>query len=118
MKNFRDLKVWSKGHELALSIYEETRTFPKEEIYGLTSQMRRASVSIPANIAEGCGQGTDKDFARMLHIAMGSASELEYHALLANDLALLDKDKHHELSTKIGEVKKMLSALIAKVKGK
>ena len=86
MKNFRELKVWEKAHLLTIDIYRITATFPKEEMYGLTSQIRRASSSIPANIAEGCGRGSDNDFRRFLQIAMGSASELEYHLLLAHDL--------------------------------
>ena len=84
MKDFRQLKVWDKSHELALSIYRATKDFPKEELYGLTSQIRRASMSIPTNIAEGCGRNTDADFARFLQMAMGSASETEYHLLLAH----------------------------------
>lgn len=78
MKDFKKLKAWEKSHQLTLAIYKVTRSFPKDELYGLTSQMRRASVSIPANIAEGCGRGSDAELARFCHIAMGSASELEY----------------------------------------
>ena len=85
MKDFRQLKVWEKAHHLALEVYKTTATFPKEEIYGLTSQLRRASVSIPTNIAEGCGRNTNADFARFLQIAMGSASETEYELILAHD---------------------------------
>jgi four helix bundle protein len=82
MRDFRELKVWEKAHQLALEIYKATSTFPKEERYGLTSQMRRATVSIPADIAEGCCRKGDAEFARFLQIAMGSASELEYHICL------------------------------------
>ena len=77
MKDFRQLQVWEKSHQLALGVYKATQDFPKEELYGLTSQIRRASTSIPTNIAEGCGRGTDPEFARFLQIAMGSASETE-----------------------------------------
>ena len=85
MKDFRKQKVWGKAHDLALKVYRVTEAFPKTELFGLTSQIRRAGVSIPANIAEGCGRDTDADFARFLQIAMGSASELEYHLLLAHE---------------------------------
>ena len=89
MKDFRKQKVWQKAHDLALEVYRVTEAFPKREVFGLTSQIRRAGVSIPANIAEGCGQDTDADFARFLQIAMGSASELEYHLLLVHDLGFV-----------------------------
>ncbi|HRJ76165.1 MAG TPA: four helix bundle protein, partial [Anaerolineales bacterium] len=82
MKDFRQLKVWEKSHQLALAVYKVTKSFPKEELYGLTTQIRRASMSIPTNIAEGCGRNTDADFARFLQIAMGSASETEYQLIL------------------------------------
>jgi four helix bundle protein len=79
MRDFKEYKVWEKSHYLALEVYRVTATFPKEELYGLTSQIRRASTSIPANIAEGCGRSGNTELARFLQIAMGSASELEYH---------------------------------------
>jgi four helix bundle protein len=91
MQNFRDLKVWQKAHAATLRVYECTKNFPPTERYGLTSQMRRAATSIPSNIAEGCVRSSDADFARFLHIALGSASELEYFALLARDLRFLDE---------------------------
>jgi len=86
IQNFRNIQVWQKAHELTLQVYKATKTFPKEEIYGLTSQMRRAALSIPCNIAEGCARSTDADFARFLDIAIGSASEVECQLLLARDL--------------------------------
>ncbi len=89
MQNFRNLKVWEKAHIPTLDIYQSSKSFPREEIYGLTSQVRRASSSIGANIAEGSCRRGDTDFARFLQIAMGSASELEYHLLLAHDLNML-----------------------------
>ena len=89
MQNFKSLKVWEKSHELTLAVYKATTNFPKDELYGLTSQIRRASASIPANIAEGCGRTGKAELARFLQVAMGSASELEYHLLLAHDLGLL-----------------------------
>ena len=94
MKDFRQLKVWEKSHQLALAIYKATKEFPKEELYGLTSQIRRSSMSIPTNIAEGCGRNTDADFARFLQMAMGSASETEYQLILARDLEFLPKDSY------------------------
>ena len=81
MSDYRKLVVWEKAHKLVLEVYRVTMTFPKEELFGLTSQIRRASASIPANIAEGSGRGSDAEMARFLHIALGSASELEYHLL-------------------------------------
>jgi four helix bundle protein len=89
LRDFRELKVWRKAHELTLGVYRVTAVFPKEELFGLTRQIRRSCESIPANIAEGCGQRRGPDFARFLQIAMGSASELEYHLLPARDLRLL-----------------------------
>jgi four helix bundle protein len=116
MQNFRDLKVWQKAHAMALSIYAATAKFPSEERFGLTSQMRRAAASIPANIAEGCVRSTDRDFARFLHTAMGSASEVEYFVLLALDLAFLDRSVHNTLTADLEEIKRMLTALIARLK--
>ncbi len=83
MKNFRDLQVWEKGHKFRLDVYRVTKTFPREELYGLASQLKRAAASIPANIAEGCGKATGPDFAKFLQIAFGSACECEYHLVLA-----------------------------------
>ena len=115
MKNFRDLQVWDKAHKLTLEAYKITQAFPREELYGLTSQIRRSSASIGANIAEGCGRRGNGDFHRFLQNAMGSASELEYHILLAHDLGILPQPKFKDLNTNIVEVKRMLSALIRKV---
>ncbi len=116
MKDFRKLNVWQKAYQLTLDVYKATKRFPKEELYGLTSQIRRSAASIPANIAEGCGRNGDAEFGRFLHIAMGSASELEFHLLLARDLDLLDESEQGSLSTQTIEVKRMLSALILKLK--
>jgi four helix bundle protein len=116
MQNFRDLKVWHKTHALTLAIYAATIDFPAAERYGLTSQMRRAAASIPANIAEGCVRSSDADFARFLHTSMGSASELEYFVLLARDLRFVVDATYNELVDSIEEVKRMLSALIARLK--
>ena len=116
MKDFRELKVWEKAHQLTLAIYQATTKFPQEELYGLTSQMRRSAASIPTNIAEGCGRGSDEDFRRFLQIAMGSASELEYHVLLARDLGYLAAADYDRLSAAIIEIKRMLASLITKIK--
>lgn len=116
MKNFRELKVWEKGHELTMAVYRATARFPNEERYGLTSQIRRSSVSVPANIAEGCGRGSDAELARFLQIAAGSASELEYHLLLANQLEMLDAPEHGRLAKQVTEVKRMLTSFIKKLK--
>jgi len=116
MKDFRDLKLWGKAHRLTLRVYEVSHDFPKEELYGLTSQLRRASASIGANLAEGCGRGSDPDFAGFLQIAMGSASEVEYHLSLAHDLGFFKKDKYHELNRDIQEIKRMLVSLITKLR--
>ena len=112
MKDFRQLKVWEKAHLLAVSIYKVTKGFPKEEIYGLTSQIRRAAVSIPNNIAEGCGRGSDADLAHFLQIGMGSSSEVEYLLLLSRDLGLMGNADYEQLNLQIVEIKRMLSGLI------
>ena len=118
MRDFRRLQVWGKSHELTLRIYALTSEFPRQEIYGLTSQIRRACASIPTNIAEGCGRNSSPDFARFLQIAMGSASETEYLILLAHDLKYLNVDQHAELIDMIVSVKKMLTALLRNIRAK
>ncbi len=115
MKDFRKLVVWEKAHLMALEVYRITKRFPKDELYGITSQMRRAAVSIPTNIAEGCGRGTDKDFGRFLQMAVGSASELEYLFLLSKDLDLIEREVYEEMESRIVEIKKMISSLIKSV---
>jgi four helix bundle protein len=92
MRDFRQIKVWVKAHQLTLEVYKKTAPFPREELYGLTSQLRRACASIPANIAEGFGRGGNVELARFLQIGMGSAYEVEYHALLAKDLGLISNE--------------------------
>ena len=115
MKDFRDLKVWEKAHELALACYRETNDFPKQEMFGLISQIRRSGSSIAANIAEGCGRRGNAEFQRFLQIAMGSASELEYHLLLSRDLGFLTSMRHTNIEGQLTEVKRMLASLIHKV---
>ncbi len=116
MQNYKDLKVWVNAHEFTLFVYEESKQFPKEELYGLTNQLRRAAASIAANIAEGCGKKTNPDFAKFLNIALGSANESEYFVLLSKDLTYLDNEKYQTLYKLINEIKAMLIALIAKVR--
>ena len=116
MKDFRQLAVWEKSHRLAITISKATIKFPKEELYGLTSQIRRASVSIPTNIPEGCGRNTDADFARFLQIAMGSASETEYEIILAHDLNFLTNEHYEKLHSQVEEVKRMLASLIKTIR--
>jgi len=108
MKDFRKIVVWQKAHALTLRVYKVTSSFPKDELYGLTSQIRRASASIPANLAEGCGRDTQPELARFVQIASGSASELEYHLLLARDLGFIDESTYFELDLSVNEIKKML----------
>ncbi len=115
MKDFKDLRVWTKAHSLTLGIYKATRGFPREELFGLTSQMRRSASSIGANIAEGSGRRSDGELTRFLHIARGSAAELEYHLLLARDLQLLSDITHGLLAKQTDEVQRMLTSLIQQV---
>jgi len=116
VQSFRNLKVWEKAHSMTLDVYRSTRAFPKEELYGLTSQMRRSSASVGANIAEGCCRNGDKDFGRFIQIAVGSAGELEYHILLAHDLDLLNAVDYQRLSQETIEVKRMLASLLQKLR--
>lgn len=115
MKDFRDLKVWEKAHELTLACYALTTAFPKQEMFGLVSQIRRSASSIPANIAEGCGRRGNAELHRFLQMGMGSASELEYHLLLSRDLNFLKVDDYEDLQHRVTEVKRMLASLIQKV---
>ncbi len=118
MQGFRDLNVWQKAHELTLAVYNVMAGFPREELYALTSEVKRAASSIGANIAEECGRSSDADFTRFLFIAMGSASELENHLLLARDLGFLSQPDYHDLQSRVIEVKRMLSSLIARTRGR
>jgi four helix bundle protein len=116
MRDFRNLQVWEKAHQLTLAVYKATAAFPQTELYGLTSQIRRASTSIPANIAEGCGRDTEAELRRFMHIATGSASELEYHLLLAHDLGFLPSAIYTDLHTSVTEIKRMLTSFTKKLK--
>jgi len=115
MRDFKTLKVWLKAHRFSLHVYQATRRFPKYERFGLTVQLRRSAVSIPSNIAEGCGRIGEKEFARFLGIALGSASEAEYQLLLSHDLKYLQAKHYQYLACLIDEVKRMLISLIGKI---
>ncbi len=115
VKDFRDLQVWQKAHQLTLMVYRLTASFPRDERYGLTSQLRRSSSSIAANLAEGCGRNGDAELARFCSIAMGSASELEYHLLLARDLNLVNTADSAALAKQTSEVKRMLTGFQQKL---
>ena len=117
MNDFKELKVWKKAHETTLHLYRLTQQFPREELYGLTSQIRRAASSIGANIAEGCGRKSDGEMARFLHIARGSAVELEYHLLLSRDLELLAVHSFDVLERDVDEIQRVLTSLIQRVQG-
>jgi four helix bundle protein len=110
MQDLRNLKVWEKAHALTLDVYRPTRTFPSDERFGLTSQLRRSCASVPANLAEGCARGGDIDFARFVTIAAGSASEADYHLLLARDLGYLPAETYDVLFRQVTEVRRMLNA--------
>jgi len=116
MQDFHNLKVWQKSHHLTLLVYKATSSFPKEELYGLTSQVRRAAVSIPANIAEGCARGGDAEFGRFLSIVQGSAGELDYHLLLARDLKFVKASEYESISSELTAVRRMLTKFIRHLK--
>ena len=115
MRDFRTLNVWQKSHNLTLAIYRLTREFPEDEKFGLTSQIRRAAVSIGSNLAEGSGRGSDADYLRFVHIASGSASEVEYQLLVARDLSYVSGPHLNELETQVQEIKRMLGGLIRRL---
>ncbi len=115
MKDFRKLKVWQKAHQLTLAVYRITASFAREGLDGLTTQLRRSCSSIAANLAEGCGRSGVAEFARFCSIALGSASELEYHLLLARDLKLITLKEHAELAQRATELKRMLATLLQKL---
>ncbi|WP_420603363.1 four helix bundle protein [Flagellimonas sp.] len=116
MVDYRNYKVWQKAHLLVIEVYQMTDTFPKKEQFGLVSQINRAVVSIPTNIAEGCGRETQKELIRFLYISSGSAHELEYLVMLSKELNFINQEHFNMLSPKIEEIKKMLASLINKIK--
>ncbi|MEE4001385.1 four helix bundle protein [Tenacibaculum sp. FZY0031] len=116
MRNYRKFEVWKKSHELALKVYKLTKGFPKEEIYGITSQLRRASLSVPTNIVEGVSRNTEKEFAHFVNIASGSSTEVEYLLEFASELNYLSYKDHENLNKEIVSVRKMLNVLYRKLK--
>ena len=108
MRDFHNLLIWQRSHQLTLDVYKVSQSFPKEELFGLTSQIRRAISSIPTNIAEGCGRNSNKDIAHFLQIAIGSASEVEYELLLAHDLQYINKDEYERLINETVAIRKMI----------
>ena len=116
MGDFKKLKVWQKSHHLTLEVYKLTAGFPDRERFGLTGQLRRAAASIPANVAEGCGRGTDNELGRYVRIGLGSATELEYHLILARDLGILPLPAYEALNAATLEVQGMLAGLSSKVR--
>ena len=118
LRNYKDLKVWQKSYQLCLEVYQITKGFPKNEIYGLISQMRRAALSIPCNIAEGYGRKTTSEYLRALYIAYGSTCELETQVLLSGDLDYLVDKSLLKLQDDLGEVERMLKALIKSLENK
>lgn len=115
MQDFRKLKVWQKAHQFVLSIYAISARFPDDERFGLTSQVRRAAISIPSNIAEGCGREPKAELRRFLFVAMGSASEADYQLELARDLKFLEHSTYHSLTQELDEIKQMLTGLIQRL---
>lgn len=118
MKTHKDLKVWQESIEMVTIIYEKTKSFPKDELFSLTSQIRRCAISIPANIAEGAARDSNKEYIRFLYNALGSISELDTQLLIANNLCFVNKEDHVLLTEKLAEISKMLSGLIKFRKGK
>lgn len=114
--HWKELKVWEKAHELVIKIYKETAQFPKDEIYGLTSQLRRSSSSVPANIVEGQSRNTTKEYLQFLHNSRGSLEETRYHLLLSKELGYLSEEKYQSLENQYEEASKMLNSLIKSLK--
>ena len=108
MRDFRKYDVWKLSHEFVLEIYTVTKDFPSQEIYGIINQIRRAAASIPTNISEGCGRSSDAEFSRFIHIALGSANEVEYLVQLAYDLKYLSENFYTDLTEKVNLIKKKL----------
>jgi four helix bundle protein len=117
VKDFRDIQVWQRSHVLTVQLYRLSKQFPREELFGLTSQVRRAASSIPANIAEGCGRDGDPELKRFMNIALGSACELDYFIMLATELGYFEATTASALAAEVMEVRKMLGGFVKKLKG-
>ena len=109
MRNYRQFDIWKLAHQLALAAYRSSGGFPAEERYGLTSQLRRAAASVPANIAEGSGRPSEADFARFLGIALGSLSEFDYHLILARDLGYVDESISESPESRVADLRRMMT---------
>lgn len=116
MRDFHKIDVWKRSHQLTIAIYKVTETYPRDELFGLTSQIRRAVSSIPTNIAEGCGRNSDAELFNFFNIASGSAAEVEYQLVLSKDLGYLDESAATELANEITEIRKMLGSYMRKLK--
>ena len=117
MRDFHNLLIWKRSHQLTLDIYKISQYFPKDELFGLTSQIRRAVSSVATNIAEGCGRNSNKDFAHFLQIAIGSASEVEYELLLAHDLKYINNEEYERLTNEVVAIRKMIIKYQSELKG-
>ena len=115
IQSFKDLEIWKRGIDLTEAVYEITKSFPKEETYGLVSQMRRAAVSIPSNIAEGFGRFHNKEYKQYLHISLGSCAELITQFVITERLKYINKNTSNKLSTEADEISKMVMSLIKKL---
>ncbi len=115
MRDFRQLKVWEKSHHFTLQVYKITGHFSSDERFGLTSQLRRAAASVSTNIAEGCGRNSERELARFMSIAAGSASEVEYQLLLARDLKYIQNETYIEMNQQVNEIKRMLNSFVQKL---
>lgn len=115
MRDFKQLEFWQRSHQLVLSIYNLSRNFPKEELFGLTSQIRRSAVSIPSNIAEGCGRESNAELKRFLTIAAGSASELQYQLFLSKELSHIDENVFKDLDSEIVAIRKLIFKYSSKI---
>jgi len=115
MRDFKELKVWQKAHHVVLDVYQQSRSFPSDERFGLTAHLRKSAISVPSNIAEGCGRESERELARFLSVAAGSASESEYQLLLARDLGYLQHDAHRQLDEQVTEIRRMLYSFIQKL---